>query len=212
MPRRIRWLALATAVLAGCATWPNVRCAEEPPNIGTFLDGIERLVELRNPTQKGAILEALFVCRRNAHSGSEAGGALTQEKHCAFVVAAYRWAFREEFGKCLDQLMHGSGTGTPTGPAVMTTNLWPDLLCGELTAREMLEFVRVRLDGPGGLPPGDPLRNKIILEIDQCLLHPANGALLTQAQHCGKVRNAFTEATKPLPGWNFVFNELDHMP
>lgn len=180
--------------------------------MSAYLDAIERLVEIHNPKQKAAVLEALYVCRQNAHSGSEPNGALTKEKHCEFVVAAYRWAFKKDFDKCLVQMMHGSGAATPTGPRVTKTDLWPDIPCPDLTAREMLEFIRVRLDGPGGLPPGDPLRNSIILEIDECLAHPPSGLYLSLPQHCAKVRGPFIAATKPLPNWNFIYNELDHMP
>ncbi len=212
MIRRIRGLALVVALVTGCATWPHVRCSEEATQIGTLLDGIERLVELYQPKNKAAILEAVFVCRSNAHSGSGQGGELTQEEHCAFVVAAYRWAFKKEFSKCVDQLLHGDGMGTPGGPPIQFLDVWPDLRCGDLTAREMLEFIRVRLDGPGGLPAADPLRIRIVNAIDACLVHPASGPLLTLPQHCGEVRAAFTQATEPAPNWAYILSELEHMP
>lgn len=212
MSRWIRRLALAAAVLSGCASWPSVSCTEESPPIGVFLDAIERLVEIKKPKESGAILEALFVCRRNAHSGSEHGGALTQEKHCKYVVAAYRWAFKGEFAKCHAQLMHGNGTTAMFSPEEPFLEVWPDLPCGELTAREMLEFIEFRVTAPDGLPPGDPLRQKILQAIQKCLVHPASGLYLTLPQHCEKVRNAFVSSTQPAPDWFYVSSELEHMP
>jgi len=212
MSRWIRKLTLAAAVLTGCATWPQVRCSEESPEIGTLLDAIERIVEIKKPKESGAILEALFVCRQNAHSGSQLGGALTQEHHCKFVVDAYRYAFKDEFAKCLGQLMHGSGTTTVLSIDEPLREAWPDLPCGELTAREMLDFIKLRLDGPGGLPSGAPLRTKIQKGIQDCLGHAASGASLTLPQHCAKVTNAFAAATQAAPPWPYVLSELEHMP
>lgn len=210
MSRRIRRLVIVGAVLASCATWPNVRCTEESPPIAVVLDAIQRLAEIHKADQKAQIVEALFVCRDNAHSGSAPGGALTQEKHCEFVVAAYRWAVKKDFAKCLTQLMHGSGQGMPIGPSGPPMGRWPDMPCGILTARDMLDFVRAVVEAD--LPTGDPLRDQIVQDIDDCLSHPPSGAVLSLAQHCAKVRAAFTEATKIYPDWVYVSKELDHMP
>jgi hypothetical protein len=212
MSKRIRRLSLLAVILAACATtWPNTQCEPESPTIGTLLDAIERLVEVYKPDKADAIREAIFVCRKNAHSGSEPGGKLTEQKHCAFVVAAYHWALKKDFVECRGQLMHGNGLGTPTGPTIKYLETWPDLQCGVLTGRSMLDFIRVRLDGPGGLPdPNDPLRKKIIAYIDLCLANECPPRPL--AVHCLQTLNAFNEATKPLPDWVYISNELDHMP
>lgn len=212
MSRRIRRLTLAVAVLSGCATWPNVHCTEESPQVGALLDAIERIVEIKKPRESAAILEALFVCRQNAHSGSAEGGALTQDKHCKYIVAAYRWAFKGEFAKCLNQLMHGSGMTPLSSPGEPFLDVWPDIPCAELTAREMLGFIQLRLDGPDGLPAGAPLRMKIEQAILRCLGHPASGTFLTLPQHCAKVTNAFVAATQAAPPWPYVSSELEHMP
>jgi len=212
MSRRIRGLALVAALVTACATWSHVSCSPDSPPVGAVLDAIERLVEVHKPKEGAAIRDAAFVCRQDTHLGSEPGGPLTEQKHCAFVIAAFRCAQTQQWPRCLANLEHGSGVTTPDdpGPAFPYSNTWPDIPCGIFTAHEMLDFIQVRLNGPGGPPPGGPLHLKVTQAITKCLgltcLMPPEPA------HCLFVRNAFIEAAKPVPNWAYVASELEHMP
>jgi hypothetical protein len=200
-----------------------VRCHDHGPKVSVHLDAIARLAEAKAKEPiRSRVLEAVFVCRKNCHSAS-AAGRLPDKKHCEFVVAALRFAIKASnpeptnWEKAEQALRHGTGEiGALDLPGAPREGAWPDHLCGDLTAAEMLLFIELTVNGPTGPknPDGTPnttLINQILDEITECRGHPAGSTPDAIGDHCQHVAKAYTESTKLYPRWSYVLKELDHM-
>jgi hypothetical protein len=223
-----RWVGLIVVTLSclgACATWPNVKCPKGAKfTVANHLDNIEwYAMQSQDPALKRRLLDAIHVCRKNCHRDP-----LVLNSHCSYVSNAFEWAVIDKLDKSLVCLEHGSRgvqCAPPTdavlyaevkrkaraiGVVLSSDPLWLNHRCfGPESPRvsAMLGFIIMKAN----TFPGNPEAGRAKDNADLCWdHHPSVAHPITE--HCAHVGIAYAEASKPLPSWTIVANELDHMP
>jgi hypothetical protein len=201
----VKFVVLAVC-LAACA-WPQVACPEgSRATAKTHLKAIDILTRknVQDVALKQRILDATFHCRKNCHRDPFA----IDVEHCRFLIAALKWAIKNQYEQTAKNLEHDSEPRKAMEPELPKLGDWPDVDCGAgMTGRDYLDAI-AGLAGASGLDPA--LLTTILTLVEQCATMHKDPVQYPLPYHCGKVEAAYVAAVEG--NWDQCIDELDHMP